>query len=187
MSHLCIKITDKIILNIMKLLNVERTEEELANKLKCYPAYIHAHMQFLVKKGYASVTPVNGTRVYLLSDTVWRKLEVLRYKATAAAECKAMGGKPGGLPLLKDDDIFPENESLRYRMLELMADGSEQTSTSVAAHTGRKVKVISDQFLQMHRRGLVNRIEHFVKGHKKINLTITAEGLLFLAENRTDE
>jgi transcriptional regulator of met regulon len=183
-SHHCIKLTDKIIIDIMRLMNVERTEEDISNRLRCFPAFISSHMQFLVKKKYLTCKYIHGTRIYALSDTTRRKLEVLRYKSTAASECKAMGGKPGGVPMAKDDDVYQTNEGLRFKMLELMADGSEQTSGSIAALTGRKSKAISDQFLQMHRRGLVNRIEFYVASHKKIKQTITDEGLAYLKEKR---
>jgi predicted HTH transcriptional regulator len=180
-----IELTDKIIINIMALMNVERTEDDLANRLKCFPAYVKTHVQFLVKAGYLTAETVHGTAIYAMSESTRRKVEVMRFKATALAECTAMGGVPGNLPKAKDDDVYTVNEGLRYDMLELMAHGSEETSGSIAKHTGRKSKAISDQFLQMHRRGLVNRIEYFVGGHKKIKQTITAEGLAFLAARST--
>ena len=176
-----IQITDKIIINIMALMNVERTEEDLANRLKSFPAHIKANLQFLVKAKYLKSESVHGTAIYSMSDATRRKVELMRFTAVALAECTAMGGTPGRMPMAKDDDVYTINDSLRYDMLELMANGSEESSGSIAKHTGRKSKAIHDQFLQMDRRGFVNRIEYLANGHKKIKYTISEDGLAFLA------
>ena len=92
MSHHCIKLTDKIIINIMALMNVERTEEDLANRLKSFPAHIKANLQFLVKAKYLKSESVHGTAIYSMSDATRRKVELMRFTAVALAECTAMGG-----------------------------------------------------------------------------------------------
>tara|TARA_R110000782_G_C14673841_1_gene399267 strand:- start:35 stop:598 length:564 start_codon:yes stop_codon:yes gene_type:complete len=185
MKSKSIELTDKIIIEIMALMNVERTEEDLANRLKSFPAYIKTHLQFLVKAKYLTSETVHGTAIYAMSPSTRRKVELMRFTATALAECTAMGGTPGRMPMAKDDDVYTINNSLRYDMLELMANGSEESSASIAKHTGRKSKAIHDQFLQMDRRGLVARIEYFVNGHKKIKYTISKDGLVFLAAKNT--
>jgi predicted HTH transcriptional regulator len=179
-----IQLTDKIIINIMALMSVERTEEDLANRLKSFPAHIKANLQFLVKAKYLKSETVHGTAIYSMSDATRCKVELMRFTAVALAECTAMGGMPGRMPMAKDDDVYTVNNSLRLDMLELMANGSEESSGSIAKHTGRKSKAIHDQFLQMDRRGLVNRLEYFVNGHKKIKYTISEAGLAFLAASK---